>query len=47
LNVMNEELKDLSLQNGNCLVFELDKMKKQEKQKNKKPSEEPSTLQAA
>jgi len=47
LDVMNEELKDLSLQNGNSLVFDAEKMKKEEKQKNKKPSEEPSALQAA
>jgi integrase len=47
LNVLNEELKDLSLQSGSAVTFEPEDMEPLHKNKNKKPSEEPSTLQAA
>jgi len=47
LDVMNNELKDLSLQNGTALVFEPENMASYEGYKNKKPSGEPSSLQAA
>jgi integrase len=47
LDVLNEELKDLSLQNGSALIFEPGNMAPSREYKNKKPSEEPSALQAA
>lgn len=40
---MNEELKDLFLQNGKSLTFEPEKMKKIDEEQIKKPSGEPSS----
>jgi integrase len=47
LNVLNEELKDLSLQSGQSLVFEPEEMESSGDSENKKPSEEPSVLRVA
>jgi len=43
LDVMNEELRDLALQNGKSLVFEPEKMKLPKAEQIKKPSGEPSS----
>jgi integrase len=47
LDMMSEELKDLTFQNGENLVFESESKVKCEEHKNKKPSGEPSTRPAA
>ena len=47
LDVINEEMKELTLQSGEIIVFNHEKLDNSSMLKNKKPYEEPSTLQAA